>query len=1608
MKKMLFLLPLMLCYSFGLMAQNCPPLPPSDNKVYSWCYTPDIGTNWDTSPYKAYIINGMPFRLLFPKDYNSTAAANKKYPLMIMIHGIGEKGTDNNHQLQYGGKNHLDAVNSGKFDGFVMVPQSPTEYFNTAERSKILKFIEYAIQNYRVDAFRVQLQGYSAGGGTTWKLAYENPKVFSGIIPMSSADATVATYASVLKYTAVWHSQGGRDDSPKPVSGNNVASKFKAVGANYRYQYYHELGHGTWKAMYLEPDFFSFMMQNTTLRIHALNFKYNFCSGEVISGTLGVKQGFEGYEWRKDGASIGGSTNELQFTSEGQYTVRIKHNGVWSAWSEPLKVQRVPSTATPTIIATGPTALPTLDGRTSVTLRTPKGFQNYKWSNSSTLDSLVVKSAGSYSVSVTEAYGCPSASSAPIVVTVNKTGVLPAPSSLTVATASETQLDLKWTDNSTNEMGFEVYRGKTASGPWVLAAQLPANTTSYQDKQLETYTRFYYSVRAHNNSGGSQYATGSGKTMADVAAPAAPGDLQVIKTNRSSIHISWLPSTDNADQPKDMVYEVFTNNKSTLVTTTTKTEWIIKDLPEKQRFNFAVRAVDQQGNRSEFSNQATAATIINGLSYTYLEGNINTVNEISGLPVIKKGWTSNFDIVSHRQKNDFFAFRFDGYLNITTAGTYTFFTKSDDGSTVMVNGALVVNNDGIHSSTNEKSGTINLTAGFHPITLLYFERNGTGERLEVRWQGPGVSKQLIPDAAFKETSSLPNPPAAPTSVIATAVNYHSNLIKWADNSSNESGFEVFRSTANTGPFVLVKTTPANATQYQDADLASATKYYYKVRAAGSTGESDFAGKGIDGIWVNATTKSATGTLTAPALLSANRESTTSVRLSWKDNSGNEEGFEVYRNDELVKQVNDNTSGYLDISASGTTSHTYKVKAYNSSGTSAWSNVISIGLQNHGTNKPPVIANIPSVVVAPEGNTTEIAFDISDPNGDALNLISRYLPSFASIEKTSATKGKISVSPTVKDIGYHTGIQVTATDGSLEADVSFSINVKNSEKTATYINFTYAHSELAQKPWNNTNVFAGSANKIIPGNKNLLDENGKGTGYYITLVQPFTSNKSYGESSLYDNGLYPNAVTKSTYIVNPGKTAQFKISGLKANLRYNLVFYGSSIYKSNNGSTRYTVGSETVSLQVQSNSDKTVQINGIKADANGEAWITVNGASDATKGGYLNALIIEQYDDNGQVLRPGRLTAAATTTTQVELSWTDNSYQETGFEIWRRMLPAGSFTKVATTAANATSYTDNGLAANTGYEYKVRAVSGTKFSAYSETKQAATLLYDLLLNVNKDTQAKADLPWNNLNRLPLTGYTWYNLKDRNAASTYINFKLLEGFDGGNNFGPDAKGLGIYPDKVIKSFYFNEIGTIAQIRVYGLDPELLYNFRFFASTAFGTENGVSEYRIGNKKATLDAQANLKNTAVIRDVEAVNGEVIIEVEAGEFARYGYLSALVIEARDGSKEVSGTSASAAKTTDAVSMKMAAEEPLQAATVYPNPSDGEYFVDYSAPAEGNCLLQVTDLRGKIIYSQEVRAQKGDNSYAVDLRQQNIDKGIYILRILSDNDQVRFIRIMKQ
>ncbi len=198
-------------------------------------------------------------------------------------------------------------------------------------------------------------------------------------------------------------------------------------------------------------------------------------------------------------------------------------------------------------------------------------------------------------------------------------------------------------------------------------------------------------------------------------------------------------------------------------------------------YNFKLTVEDDDGATDSDNvvvSVESTTTSSNGVSYQYYEGSWSKLPDFSRLKVVKSGEVSNFNL-SARNRNDNFGFRFDSYIEITEAGEYTFYTDSDDGSRLFINGKLVVNNDGLHGN-QERSGKITLPTGYHAMKVKFFERTG-GETLAVKYAGPGFSKKSIPNARLHtKKPSDPSPSPSPGEEGVTFTYYEGSWNKLPD------------------------------------------------------------------------------------------------------------------------------------------------------------------------------------------------------------------------------------------------------------------------------------------------------------------------------------------------------------------------------------------------------------------------------------------------------------------------------------------------------------------------------------------------------------------------------------------------------------------------------------------------------------------------------------------------------------------------------------------------------------------------------------------------------------------------------------------------------------
>ena len=182
-----------------------------------------------------------------------------------------------------------------------------------------------------------------------------------------------------------------------------------------------------------------------------------------------------------------------------------------------------------------------------------------------------------------------------------------APSNLTATTISNTQINLAWTDNSSNETGFKIERKTGSAGTYAQIGTVGADVTAYNDTGLTPATQYYYQVRATNGSGDSAYSNSANATTLPNA-PSAPSGLTATAVSSSQINLAWTDTSSNEDGFK---IERKTGSAGTYAQIGTVgagvTAYNDTGLSPSTTYYYQVRAYNTGGN-SAYSNEAHDTT----------------------------------------------------------------------------------------------------------------------------------------------------------------------------------------------------------------------------------------------------------------------------------------------------------------------------------------------------------------------------------------------------------------------------------------------------------------------------------------------------------------------------------------------------------------------------------------------------------------------------------------------------------------------------------------------------------------------------------------------------------------------------------------------------------------------------------------------------------------------------------------------------------------------------------------------------------------------------------------------------------------------------------------
>lgn len=230
--------------------------------------------NIDLYEKKKFIIGNdtLRYRMLYPANYK----ANKKYPLIVFLHGSGERGNDNERQLIHGGKLFADSANRQQFLAFVVVPQCPaTDFWSRIKREPektdslgkfsfpsdqsigsslglVSQLLDSLAASGKINNRKIYLGGLSMGGMGTFELLWRKPKFFAAAFPICGGGDPQQVKLYGKKFP-VWIFHGDKDPVVPVANSRLMNNALKAAGAKVKYTEYPGVGHDSWNNAFAEP-----------------------------------------------------------------------------------------------------------------------------------------------------------------------------------------------------------------------------------------------------------------------------------------------------------------------------------------------------------------------------------------------------------------------------------------------------------------------------------------------------------------------------------------------------------------------------------------------------------------------------------------------------------------------------------------------------------------------------------------------------------------------------------------------------------------------------------------------------------------------------------------------------------------------------------------------------------------------------------------------------------------------------------------------------------------------------------------------------------------------------------------------------------------------------------------------------------------------------------------------------------------------------------------------------------------------------------------------------------------------------------------------------------
>jgi predicted peptidase len=203
------------------------------------------------------------YLLFLPKGYD--AKAEKRWPLMLFLHGAGERGTNIWKVATHGPPKNV--ATNPDFPFILVSPQCPEHQIWS--REALLGLLDDIIANYAVDTNRVYLTGLSMGGYGTWDLGMTHPDRFAAIVPICGGGELITVMMSsrdkrqALMSLGVWAFHGGKDPVVPLAESQRMVDAVKKMGVkDVKLTVYPEADHNSWTAAYNDPELYEWLLKH--------------------------------------------------------------------------------------------------------------------------------------------------------------------------------------------------------------------------------------------------------------------------------------------------------------------------------------------------------------------------------------------------------------------------------------------------------------------------------------------------------------------------------------------------------------------------------------------------------------------------------------------------------------------------------------------------------------------------------------------------------------------------------------------------------------------------------------------------------------------------------------------------------------------------------------------------------------------------------------------------------------------------------------------------------------------------------------------------------------------------------------------------------------------------------------------------------------------------------------------------------------------------------------------------------------------------------------------------------------------------------------------------